>query len=52
MKGMDFLTPYVTTIFGFIGVTDIKVVFGYQTRAVDQGDKTLAEYVAAHTISA
>jgi FMN-dependent NADH-azoreductase len=50
MEGMDFLTPYLKFIFGFIGITDVTIQFGYGTSAVDQGKTTLDDYAKEHTV--
>jgi len=50
MEGMDFFTPYIKFIFGFLGVTDLSIQYGYGTRAVDEGSITLDDYAKQHAV--
>jgi FMN-dependent NADH-azoreductase len=52
MEGMDFFTPYVKFIFGFIGITEVEFIYGFGTNAVAQGQITKEEYLAKHTVTA
>lgn len=50
LEGWDFFTGYIKFIFGFIGIKEVNVQFGYGTNAVNQGNISLEEYVKTHKI--
>ena len=45
-EGYNVASSYLRQILGFIGITDVTVVLAGQTTAVDQGQKTLDEFVS------
>lgn len=41
-------SPYLQSIFGFIGITDTKVIFAASTSDIDQGKTSRETYLAQH----
>ena len=48
-ESMDFFTPYVKFIFGFMGLKDTSVYIAGGTSAVQQGKTTMEAYIAEQT---
>ncbi len=51
MEQMDFASPYLTAIFGFIGITDVRIHLLGDTTAIFRGTTTMEAYIADHTVS-
>jgi FMN-dependent NADH-azoreductase len=45
---MNYEEPYLKAIFGFIGITDVKVLFSGGTNDVAQGKIEMSEYLKPH----
>jgi FMN-dependent NADH-azoreductase len=45
-EAMNAAIPYLRQILGFIGITDVKVMLAGKTTTIDQGQTTMADYVA------
>ena len=41
-------SPYLRTVFGFIGVTDVNVIFSPSTSAIMQGQISMEDYIKPH----
>jgi len=48
-SGMDFFSPYIKALFGFIGITDTSVYLAGNSSAVMQGKTTLEAHLAQQT---
>ncbi len=48
MASLDFFSPYVKAVFGFIGITDTNVYLAGETSALMQGQITFEDYVKKH----
>jgi FMN-dependent NADH-azoreductase len=51
MEGMDFFTPYMKFILGFVGITDLHFINGDKTNDVAQGKITQEAYLAERTVT-
>ena len=52
LQGMDFFTPYLRFILGFMGLNDVTFVVGDKTSAIEQGKISREDYVEAHPVAA
>jgi FMN-dependent NADH-azoreductase len=49
---MDHLTPYLKTVFGFIGITDVVFKPAYDTSSIMKGEITPEKYLEEHAVAA
>lgn len=52
LASMDFFTPYMKFILGYMGITDVEFVYGYSTNDVATGKTSMEDYLAAHPVEA
>ena len=48
MEAMNFVTPYLKAVFGFIGITDLKFILAGDTRDVAMGKVPMDQYLPSH----